>query len=228
MSDLADISLRQAALIAGLGYVVIFVFGYGNVRREKLNVRGDPAATASNIVASESRFRVGVASWIVVLVADVIVAWALYIFLKPVSDELSLLTAWFRLINVAVAAIAVVNLLSVLDVLTGDADTEGLRADLRIAQSRRLLSSYDFGFNVAFVFFGLHILGLGYLIVRSESIPTVLGILLLVASVGYLIDSFACILSSSYGNNEAHKLVFAVPAIIAELSLTVWLLIWGG
>ncbi len=55
-----------------------------------------------------------------------------------------------------------------------------------------------------------------------------LGILLLVASAGYLIDSFACVLSSSYGNNEAHKLVFAVPAIISELSLTVWLLIWGG
>ena len=228
MSDLADISLRQAALIAGLGYVVLFVFGYGNVRREKLNVRGDPAATASNIVASESRFRVGVATWIVVLVADVVVAWALYIFLKPVSDELSLLTAWFRLINVAVAAIAVVNLLSVLDVLTGDADPEGLRADLRIAQSRRLLSSYDFGFNVAFVFFGLHILGLGYLIVRSDYVPTVLGIFLLIASAGYHFDSFACILSSSYGNNEAHKLVFAVPAIISELSLTVWLLIWGG
>ena len=90
------------------------------------------------------------------------------------------------------------------------------------------LRSYDFGFNVGFVFFGLHILGLGYLIVRSDYIPIVLGVLLIIASVGYLIDSFACFLSSSYGNNEAHQLVFAIPAIISELSLTVWLLIWGG
>ncbi len=229
MSDLADISLRQAALIAGLGYLVIFVFGYANVRREKLIVRGDPAATASNIVASESRFRIGVASWIVMLVADVVVAWALYIFLKPVSESLSLLTAWLRLVNVAVAAIAVVNLLSVLDVLTGYADSEVLSADQRGTRSMLLLRSYDFGFNVAFVFFGLHILGLGYLIVRSDYVPTVLGVLLIIASVGYFIDSFASVLSPRYDNNEALFIVFvAVPAIIAELSLTVWLLIWGG
>jgi len=228
VSDLADISLRQAALIAGLGYLVIFVFGYANVRREKLIVRGDPAATASNIVASESRFRIGVASWIVMLVADVVVAWALYIFLKPVSESLSLLTAWLRLVNVAVAAIAVVNLLSVLDVLTG-ANSEVLSADQRATRSMRLLRSYDFGFNVAFVFFGLHILGLGYLIVRSDYVPTVLGVLLIIASVGYFIDSFASVLSPRYDNNEALFIVFvAVPAIIAELSLTVWLLIWGG
>jgi hypothetical protein len=228
MADIAAISLRQAALIAGIAYLVIFIFGFANIRREKLTVRGDAATTASNIVASESRFRAGTATWIVVLVADVVVAWALYVFLKPVSESLSLLTAWVRLVYVAIAAIAVVNLLSAVGLLTDADESEGFRADQRNAQAMLFLRSYDFGFNVGFVFFGLHILGLGYLIVRSDYIPTVLGILLIVASVAYLIDSFACFLSSSYGSNEAHSLVFAIPAIISELSLTVWLLIWGG
>ena len=228
VTDIADLSLREAALVAGVGYVVIFLFGFGNVRHEKLVVRGDAAATASNIVASESRFRVGVATWMVVLVADVVVAWALYIFLRPVSDSLSLLTAWIRLVYVAVAATAVVYLLSVMDILSGVDDSETSQPDSLNAQAMRLLKSHDYGFNVGFVFFGLHILGLGYLIVRSDYIPTVLGVLLIIASVAYLIDSFACFLSSSYGNNKAHSLVFAVPAIISELSLTVWLLIWGG
>ena len=221
-------TLREAALVAGIGYLVAFVFGYGNVRRDKLVVRGDAAATASNIRASESRFRVGIATWIVVLAADVVVAWALYVFLRPVSESLSLLTAWIRLVFVAVAAIAVVNLLSVPELLRSRDDSEGFQPDQRNAQAMLFLRSYDFGFNVGFVFFGLHILGLGYLIVRSDYIPIVLGVLLIIASVGYLIDSFACFLSSSYGNNEAHQLVFAIPAIISELSLTVWLLIWGG
>ena len=228
MTDIADVSLRQAAVIAGLGYLIVFIFGFANIRREKLTVRGDAATTASNIVASESRFRAGTASWIVVLVADVVVAWALYVFLKPVSESLSLLTAWVRLVYVAIAAIAVVNLLSTVGLLTDADESEGFRADQRNAQAMLFLRSYDFGFNVGFVFFGLHILGLGYLIVRSDYIPTVLGVLLIVASVAYLIDSFACFLSSSYGRNEAHSLVFAIPAIISELSLTVWLLIWGG
>ena len=228
MTDFADVSLRQAAVLAGLGYLIVFIFGFANIRREKLTVRGDAATTASNIVASESRFRAGTASWIVVLVADVVVAWALYVFLKPVSESLSLLTAWVRLVYVAIAAIAVVNLLSAVGLLTDADESEGFRADQRNAQAMLFLRSYDFGFNVGFVFFGLHILGLGYLIVRSDYIPTVLGVLLIVASVAYLIDSFACFLSSSYGRNEAHSLVFAIPAIISELSLTVWLLIWGG
>ncbi len=228
MTDIADVSLRQAAVIAGLGYLIVFIFGFANIRREKLTVRGDAATTASNIVASESRFRAGTASWIVVLVADVVVAWALYVFLKPVSEGLSLLTAWVRLVYVAIAAIAVINLLSAVGLLTDADESEGFRADQRNAQAMLFLRSYDFGFNVGFVFFGLHILGLGYLIVRSDYIPTVLGVLLIVASVAYLIDSFACFLSSSYGSNEAHSLVFAIPAIISELSLTVWLLIWGG
>ena len=228
MTDIADVSLRQAAVIAGLGYLIVFIFGFANIRREKLTVRGDAATTASNIVASESRFRAGTASWIVVLVADVVVAWALYVFLKPVSESLSLLTAWVRLVYVAIAAMAVVNLLSAVGLLTDADESEGFRADQRNAQAMLFLRSYDFGFNVGFVFFGLHILGLGYLIVRSDYIPTVLGVLLIVASVAYLIDSFACFLSSSYGSNEAHSLVFAIPAIISELSLTVWLLIWGG
>lgn len=229
MTDIADLSLRGAALIAGLGYPVVFIFGFANVRRDKLVVRGDAAATANNIVASESRFRVGIASWMVMLAADLVVAWALYVFLKPVSESLSLLTAWVRLVYVAVAAIAVVNLLSVLEVLTSPNDSEAFQPDQVNAQAMRFLSSYDFGFNVGYVFFGLHILGLGYLIVRSDYIPKVLGVLLIVASVGYLIDSFASFLSSDYANNEALFFVFvAVPAIISELSLTVWLLLWGG
>ena len=191
-------------------------------------MRGDAAATASNIGASESRFRAFIATWIVVLVADVVVAWALYIFLKPVSESVSLLTAWARLVYVAIAAIAVVNLLSVPDLVRGADNSEAFQSDQLNAQAMRSIRSFDFGFNVGFVFFGLHILGLGYLIVRSDYIPTVLGVLLIIASVAYLIDSFACFLSSSYGKNEAHSLVFAVPAIISELSLTIWLLIWGG
>ena len=79
------------------------------------------------------------------------------------------------------------------------------------------------------MFFGLTIFGIGYLIVRSDYIPAVLGVLLMIASVGYFIDSFASFLSSDYANNEALFVVFvAVPAIIAELSLTLWLLIRGG
>ncbi len=227
--SIADISLRQAALIAGFAYLAIFLFGAGNLLLENLIARGDAATTASNIMASESQFRLGITFGIVVLVADVVVAWALYLFLKPVSASLSLLTAWFRLMFVAVAAGALVSLLSVLDLRGGADDFAALQPDQLNAQALLSIKSFDYGFNIGYVFFGLTILGLGYLIVRSDYIPRVLGVLLLIASVGYFIDSFGSLLSSDYANNESLFVVFvAVPAIIAELSLTLWLLIRGG
>ncbi len=97
------------------------------------------------------------------------------------------------------------------------------------AQVMLFLSAYDYGVNISFVFFGIHILVLGYLIFKSDYIPRILGVLLIVASLGYLIDSFASFLSSNYANNEAaFVLIVAVPAVISEFSLTLWLLLKGG
>jgi len=91
------------------------------------------------------------------------------------------------------------------------------------------LSTYQYGLNIGYVFFGLHIFGLGYLIFKSDYIPRILGVFLIVASVGYQIDSFASVLSSTYANNEVLFYLFiAGPAILAELSLTLWLLFKGG
>ncbi|MCH8877653.1 MAG: DUF4386 domain-containing protein [Chloroflexi bacterium] len=227
----ADISLRQAARVAGFGYLIIFLLGpfTNSISRENLIVAGDAATTASNIMASESLFRMGIAGGVILLVADAVVAWALYILLKPVNKSLSLLAAWFRLLFVAFAGIAVLNLFFVLLLLSGADYLTVFETGQLQAQVMMFLGAHEFGINFSFVFFGLHIFLLGYLIFKSGYIPRILGILLIIASVGYQIDSFASFLSSTYADNEALFVVFvAVPAIIAELSLTLWLLIKGG
>ena len=225
---IANISLRKAALVAGFGYLVIFIFGINFGVVEGFIVPGDAATTASNIMTSESLFRLGIAGLIIVLLADAVVAWALYIFLKPVSKSLSLLTAWFRLLYTAIFGITLLYLFNVLQLLSGADYLTVFEPNQLHAQAMLSLNAYQYGFNIGYVFFGLHIFGLGYLIFKSDYIPRILGALLIIASVGYLIDSFASVLSSNYANNEAlFLLIVAVPAIIAELSLTLWLLIKG-
>lgn len=220
-----DVSLRTAALVAGFGYIIIFVLGFFAFALEDLIVSGDAATTANKIAASESQFRAGIASSLIVLVADLVVGWALYVYLKPVNRSISLLTAWFRLIYVAVALSAFVGLFSLSKILSGATAVELGQLDTLTALS---LTLYQYGFNVGFVFFGLHILGLGYLILKSDYVPRVLGVLLIIAALGYQIDSFASLLSSSYANNDTLFLVFvAVPAIVSELALTLWLLTRG-
>ena len=99
----------------------------------------------------------GIASWIIALVADAVVAWALYVLLVPASKGLSLLAAWFRLVFVAVFAINMLNRLNALQLIDGDS-----------SQMMLFLSAHDSGVNIAFVFFGVHIALLGYLVFKSD------------------------------------------------------------
>jgi len=165
---------------------------------------------------------------LVVLAFDAVVAWALYIFLEPVGRHLSLLAAWFRLVFAAILGSALVSLLAVprlLGIAGGPTAFEPDQLDLAML----FLHPYEHAFNVGFIFFGLHVFFLGYLILRTDYVPRVLGVLLLIASAGYFIDSFASIVSSAYADNEGLFILFvAVPAIVAEYSLALWLLIKGG
>jgi len=223
----ADISLRKAARIAGFGYVGVFIFAIyaGFVSTGP----GDSATTASNKMANEVLFRSGIASWLIVLVADVVVAWALYVLLVPVNKSLSLLAAWLRLIFTAIAGIALLNLLIALQLSKGADYLTVFTSDQLQAQVTLFLNAYWDLTLIAWVFFGLHIFLLGYLTLKSSYIPRILGVLLIVASIGYLINSFANFLLPNIANSAGILLTVTItPAIIAELALTLWLVIRGG
>jgi phosphoglycerol transferase MdoB-like AlkP superfamily enzyme len=101
------------ALTAAIAYVVIIVLALfaDFLVLKRLTDPNDAAKTVSNIASSEVLFRGGVAAFIIVFIADVVVAWGLYVLLRRTSRELPLFAAWFRLIYVAVALGALLNLL---------------------------------------------------------------------------------------------------------------------
>src|SRR5262245_64857618 len=102
------LSPRTWARIAGLLYLFIIVaaaFGEG-VARDRLIVPRDAAATAGNILASETLFRLGLAGEMLTCVCDVALALILFVLLKPVSRSVALLAAFFRLTFVAVYGVA--------------------------------------------------------------------------------------------------------------------------
>ena len=87
------------------------------------------------------------------------------------------------------------------------------------------LDAHSYGFTIGIAILTLHVFLLGYLIYKSGYLPKVLGILFLAAGVGYLIDSFALLLSPSY---ETTPVYLALPIAVAELAFPLWLLIKGG
>jgi len=227
---ITDITLSKSAKIAGVGYVIIFVLGivanffiFGG-----LIVKGDAAITANNIMSNQLLFRCGIASWIVVLLCDIVIAWALYIFLKPVSKSLSLLTSWFRLIYIAIFGITQLNLIFVLILLSGADYLAVFNTTQLQALALMFLNGHNYGFLIGLVFFGIHLFLISYLILKSEYIPKILGVLLILSAFGYLLDSFANFLLPSYADYQTiFLLLVAVPGIIGELSFTLWLLIKG-
>ena len=230
-STSTDVSVRQAARIAGISYLLIYIVAaladFSMDGRASV-VLGDVTTAVDNIVENKTLFRLGVAGWIVVMVIDVIVAWALYVFLKPVNRSLALLAAWFRLIYVAILGSSLVNHFSVLGLLSGADHLAVIETSHLHAQVMELLYAHKYALLISFLFFGIHIFLLGYLILKSDYIPRIIGVLLVIASIGYLIDSFGNFLSSSYASNLPFLIFVGIPAVIAEFSLTLWLLFKGG
>jgi hypothetical protein len=225
-----DISLRKAAIVAGLGLLLMMLpsIFMNFVVLEGLIVPGDAAATANNFIANEMQFRIGIVSFILVIILDVLVAWGLYVFLKPVNKSLSLLSAWFRLAYAIVFAIALLNLFTVLSLISGADYLTVFETDQLYAQVMLSLNAFKDGWAIGYVcFFGLHLIVLGYLVYQSSYVPKIIGILLIIGGFGYLLDSFALLLLPNYGDYKDIISLLILPTALGELILALWLLIKG-
>ena len=228
---IVDLSQPQAARVAGFGILIIALLAlFANFFvLERLIVPEDAASTAEKIMVSEGLFRAGIASLAIVVVLDVVVALALYVFLRPVNASLALLAAWFRVAFATIFGIALLGLVLGVELLGDAAYLTAFGPDQLHAQVMVFLDAFSYGWLIGLVFFAFHFLAIGYLILKSDYVPRILGALLILASLGYLIDSFANFLLSNYADYETVFLVIvAVPAIIAELSLAFWLLLRGA
>ncbi len=102
----------KTARIAGVLYLTIILSGIFAqfFVRDSLIEPGDATATATNIVASESLFRVGIAADLIMILCDVALAAIFYVLLKPVDNGLALLAAFFRLVQAAILGMNLLNL----------------------------------------------------------------------------------------------------------------------
>ena len=231
MADLPTQHTTQSyARFAGLGYLLIIISGIFAefFVRSGLIVPGDPSATATNIVGSEFLFRSGLASEFLMLSADVAVALFLYVVFKGVNKSLALLAAFFRLTHASIVGANLLNVYVPLLLLRDGGYLTSLAEGQRQALALLLLEAHGYGYAIGLVFFGVYCWILGYLILRSQLVPRILGYLLLVAGSGYLIDSFGRTLLSNYADYQnLLGMVVLLPAFVAELSFSLWLVVKG-
>ena len=214
------ISQRKAGLVAGVGLLLMTILAiFANFFvLESLVVEGDASTTAINIIGSIELFRFGIVSLLIVSILDIIVAWALYILLIPVNKSLSLLAAVFRLIYAGIFAASITYLFSTLELLSSSEYLSVFETNQLHAQAMININAFGNGWNIGIVFFGLHLLLLGYLIYKSGFIHKIIGILVMVASLGYIIDAFGSFLSPNYNLN------IGMFTFVGELLFMFWLL----
>src|SRR5271166_3956727 len=110
-------TLRQAALVAGISYLLMPVAYAEFAIYPKLVIPGNIEQTSQNIVAHGRLFGAAILCYLITFVLDVVIAWALYVLLVPVNRSLSLLTAWFRLMYTALGLFSLLNLVTVFRLL---------------------------------------------------------------------------------------------------------------
>jgi hypothetical protein len=175
------------ARLAGLLYLAIFIlapFAEFAVR-EGMIVAGDPAATATNIRADEGLFRAGFAADVAVFVIEVAQAALLYVLLRPVSRPLALVVAFARLAMAAILGMNLLNQFTALQILTGAGYLSVFDAAQVQALALLYLDAQSFGYDIGLAFFALHLFALGVVVFKSGFLPRWLGLLIVVAAVGY-------------------------------------------
>ena len=220
-------SINKIARIGGILYLIIIatgLFGEAFVRA-KLVVWSDPTATANNITSHNVLWRIGIAGDLIQHICDVPLMLIFYILLKPVNKYFALLALLFNLIQSAVLVATKLNLFTPLFLL-GKADyLTSINAQHLHALSLVSIRADAYGFGLGLIFFGLVCIITGYLIFKSEYFPKLLGVLMQIAGVCYLINSFSLILTPKFTSMISPAIL--IPSFFGELWLCLWLIIKG-
>ena len=219
-------SPRTLARVAGLSYLMVAVAaGVAGYARSTIVVSGDAAATAANIRASETLFRVSIVADLLQTAFFLLTAIALYALLRHVHRLAPLVMVTFVVVSVAMQALSLVLHVAALSIATdtGFAAAFGpVGSDVLTMLFTNL--QHD-GFVLSQMFFALWLVPLAYLVVRSGYFPRVLGYLLVFACVGYLADLFAYFLAPDV--EPAFLPVSAIAGVLGEVTFIAWLLLKG-
>ena len=231
MSNRIETSPRQVARLAGISYLALFVLAiFANFFvREGLVDSSDAATTFANIAESEFLFRTGLVSFMIIFILDVAIAWALYVLFKEVNRELSLLSAWFRLVYTVFLGVALIFFFVILQLASGAEFLSAFDPSQIEASALLLANAFNYTWLIGLAAFGIHLILIGYLMVRSGVAPKLLGIVLTVAGSAYVIDTVANALMSNYSEYEGLFLaIVALPSVVGELAFAFWLLMRAG
>lgn len=218
MKEKGSISIGTAALITGLTlfvptapYAEFYVF-------KTLIIYNDAAQTTQNLLGNPKLFLSGIFAIFFTYIKDVLLAWTLYIFLKPVNASLSLLAGWFRIVYTVLAIVALFNFLYAFQLV----NMPTFQLPPINEQVLQLVNARRFAMNLAYIIFGIYLIIVGVLIYKSSYIPKILGVLMILAGAAWIIISLRPYFFKDF--DLSWMMVFSA----GELFFALWLLVKGS
>src|SRR5216683_2912881 len=193
-------STKNPGRFAGLLYVLFSIPGFFAMVYVpgKLIVHGNAAATANNIAASETLFRLGIAAQLIGSAGFIFVALALYDLLKGVNRRHASLMVTLIVVSIPIAFVNELNSIAALVLVRGADFLSLFDKPQRDALAMLFLNLHGHGFDVAGIFWGLWLFPLGLLVYRSSFLPRILGVALMVNCFAFLISSFTSLVLPQY------------------------------
>lgn len=223
---------RNPGRFAGLLYLLASIPGFFALLYvpSKLIVHGDATATAQNIAAHETLFRLGIAANLVGQALFLFVALALYDLFRRVNRRHALAMLTLILVAIPIAFLNELNAIAAL-VLVRGAEVRGTEflspfdKPQRDALAMLFLNLHGHGFDVAEIFWGLWLFPLGLLVYRSRFVPRILGVFLMIGCFAYLANSFTALVLPQF---EAVVSRWMSPLQLVEMVFMLWLLVMGA
>ena len=220
-------STKNPGRFAGLLYLLVSIPGAFALIYvpSKLILHGNATATANNIAASETLFRLGIAAELIGQAGFIFVALALYDVLKGVNQRHASLMVTLIVVSIPIAFLNELNAIAALILVRGADFLSIFEKPQRDALAMLFLNLHDHGFDVAEIFWGLWLFPLGLLVYRSRFLPRLLGVWLAIGGFAYVILSLTGILLPQY---QDRIFIISQPAFFGELAFMLWLVIKGA
>ena len=220
----------NAAKIAGALYLTIAVLGGFSIMYvpgEIINL-ADPEATIKNLTSQQLLFRLGVAADILTFMIEIVLTMILYQLFKGVNKTLARIAILARFAMIIIMGINLVVYTTPLFMVSNPALSALFDQDQMNATIMLLFNMHQNMILLWGLFFGFHVLILGFLVYASGDYPKLLGSLLLIGSFGYLLESFAHFALPANTTISAIVVGLLIVVVIGELSFAFWLLIKGA
>ena len=220
-------STKNPGRFVGLLYVLISIPGVFALIYvpSKLIVHGNATATANNVAASETLFRLGIAGQLISQILFMWVALALYDLLKGVNQRRASLMLTLIVVSIPIAFLNELNSIAALVLVRGADFLSIFEKPQRDALAMLFLNLHSYGFDVAGIFWGLWLFPLGLLVYRSRFLPRFLGVWLAIDGFAYVIMSLTSVLLPQY---QDKVYTYSQPALFGEVAFMAWLLIKGA